>query len=206
MKTFSIPDTTQAMTSPHTIFSTQEAARLCGVDRRTMLRWVNAGLLPCHQTAGGRRRILQKDLLRFMREKQIPLPTEFTEVPRVAIVDDDKLVCSAVARVVSELLPHADVRKAHDGFSAGVLVASFRPHLLFLDIIMSHINGLDVCRNIQQLEDAGDIAIVVITGHLSSALKAELSDLPIAGFISKPLTTAEIQEAVARHLPMAARS
>jgi excisionase family DNA binding protein len=33
-----------------------EAAQLLGVDRRTLIRWHNAGKIPAHRTLGGHRR------------------------------------------------------------------------------------------------------------------------------------------------------
>lgn len=46
-----------------------EVASLFGVNRRTPTDWANAGLLPCEQTKGGRRR-LREDVVMAMRNGQ----------------------------------------------------------------------------------------------------------------------------------------
>jgi len=49
---------------------------MCGVHISTVIRWVNAGVLPAAMTPGGVRRIAPGDLALFMSEHNYPLPAE----------------------------------------------------------------------------------------------------------------------------------
>jgi excisionase family DNA binding protein len=53
------------------LLSTGEAAKELGVSGKTVLRWINDGLLPARRTrAGGQYRVDRADLERFKAEQQ----------------------------------------------------------------------------------------------------------------------------------------
>jgi len=54
-------------------FSTTEVAKYCKVTRFTIINWIEKGLLCAQKTAGGHRRILLSELVRFIREKNMDL-------------------------------------------------------------------------------------------------------------------------------------
>lgn len=51
------------------VLTTTGAAQLCNVSRFTIRNWVESGKLSSAVTAGGHRRILKDDILKFMPEK-----------------------------------------------------------------------------------------------------------------------------------------
>ena len=187
------------MTSTHdkTVLSTTEAARLCQVDRRTMLRWVDNGLLPHHRTGGGRRRILVQDLVAFMHERGMPVPSALDPGPvRVAIVDDDTAFARSLNRFVTSVLPEADIRQAADGFAAGLLLSSFRPHLVLLDLVMPGLDGYEVLRRIRQQQELDGTAVVIISGSLTEAGAEQLQAMGAAATLAKPLEPERLQAVI----------
>jgi excisionase family DNA binding protein len=178
------------------VLSTTEAAEFCAVDRRTMLRWIGAGLVPSHKTGGGHRRVLRRDLALFMSARGIPMPTDLGGAQKIAIVDDEIVVQKAIRRLVLRHLPRAEVRLAGDGFTAGVLVAGFRPRLLFLDIVMPGMSGLEVCRQIRADRSLDATAIVVVSAHLTPDLEADLARAGADRCLHKPFTSEDIGRAL----------
>ena len=79
-------------------YSTAQVSKFCGVHISTVIRWVNSGTLPVTSTAKGARRILQSDLLRFMRLRDYPLPPELEAEKRQArdVVMDEGFFKEAV--------------------------------------------------------------------------------------------------------------
>ncbi len=174
--------------------STQDAARYCGVDRRTILRWIDGGLIESFQTGGGRNRIRRTDLIRFMRDRGMPVPHELDQGPRrVLIVDDDPNHIAAMLRLVKQAFPTAEIRQALDGFSAGLVVQSFMPHVMLLDVVMPGMDGLEVCRRIRSEPELDAVRIVVVTGILDDALEERFLKLGADRCFAKPVDPLALQ-------------
>jgi len=183
-------------------FSTQQAAALCGVDRRSMLRWVKAGVLPSFQTGGGRWRILREDLVSFMQERGMPIPADLVpEPPKVVIVDDDAGFASALRRIVSARRPDARVLTASDGFTGGMLVSDEHPHLLLLDVQMEGLDGVEVCRRLRANEALNSVKVVIVSGFLTDDQERELLKLGVERCCRKPLAPSVVHEIVDSLLP-----
>lgn len=184
------------------ILSTHDVAEYCGVSPRTVLRWVDAGVLPGFLTGGGRRRISRDDLLSFMRGRGMPVPPGLvTWRDRVAIIDDDTLHTQLVERHLNTLGPALKVQTAADGFAAGAMLFSFRPHLVFLDLVMPGLDGFEVCRRIRSESAFEGTGVVVITAHVSPPVRSRLLELGADEVISKPFRREDLSGVLARFVP-----
>ena len=144
--------------------------------------------------------MLRSDLVHFMRKHGMPsLLDGAPERARIGVVDDDPLIVSTLLRVLRRVAPGAECRSAHDGFSAGAMLASFRPDLIFLDVIMPGLSGIDVCEYIRATPELTSTKVVVVSAHLSHVLRSRLSVAGVDGFIAKPFTTVEIDAALLEH-------
>jgi len=184
------------------VLTTTEAGKLCAVDRRTMLRWVDQGLLPHHRTGGGRRRILRSDLREFMAGRGMPIPRELASgPPRVVIVDDDPTFVASLRRFVLATVPEARVEVAEDGFAAGLLVSEVRPHLVFLDIVMPGMNGLEVLSRIRERPDLDATTVVVISGSMTPATARAIRLDGAADAMGKPPEPGRLRRLLVELLP-----
>jgi excisionase family DNA binding protein len=184
------------------LLTTGQASELCAVDPRTIARWADLGLIRSHRTAGGRRRILSSDLRDFMRARGMPvLAVDPPHRTRIAVVDDDRAVVKALLRMLSRVAPGADCRSAYDGFSAGALLTSFRPDIVFLDIVMPGLSGVEVCEHIRAKPELQRTSVVIISGHLTAALRLRLTAAGAVRFLEKPLNLADIASALVEVAP-----
>ncbi|MBU1923978.1 MAG: helix-turn-helix domain-containing protein [Candidatus Omnitrophica bacterium] len=59
--------------------TTTQAARYCNVTRFTIRNWVNSDMLKATKTAGGHRRILKQELIKFIKKNNISEVTKKEE-------------------------------------------------------------------------------------------------------------------------------
>lgn len=112
------------------MLTTGEAARHCGVNFRTVTRWIERGLLQAYKLPGrGDKRILDEELRRFMLENNIPDHAAPASLPRrILIVDDEPAMARAIERTLRR--DRFDTTIAANGFEAGALLPTFKPGVM----------------------------------------------------------------------------
>ena len=107
---------------------------------------------------------------------------------RILVVDD---VPQNVRLLEAVLEPRGyDVVPATDGERALELVASARPDLVLLDVVMPNLDGYAVCRRIRANEETAMLPVIMVTASTSErteAIRAGADDL-----ISKPFDQGEL--------------
>jgi len=104
---------------------------------------------------------------------------------RVLIVDDE----AGIRQALKQVLEYEDleVRVAASGGEAINLYSEFKPHLVFLDVKMAGLDGLETLTRLRNL-DAGP-QIVMISGHGTIATAVEATQRGAFDFLEKPLDT-----------------
>jgi excisionase family DNA binding protein len=178
-------------------YSTHDVAKICCVTPTTVIRWIEDGLIPAFKTVGGHRRVRRDDLERVCRERGIPfnVPTG-TEVGRILVIDDEPVVLDLVRDVVKELHHHFEVEVAKDAFDAGRLVVSFRPQLIFLDLMMPGVDGFEVCTRLKKDPATANTEVIAITGYYTEANMERILTAGAAACLRKPLDIGEVRRQV----------
>jgi excisionase family DNA binding protein len=169
------------------VFTTGEAADMCKVSQQTIIRCFDSGRLRGFRVPGSRfRRIPREELLRFMRENDIPTDVmDQSRKKRILVVDDDEQIVELFVDVLSRD-DRFEVRTAGTGYEAGLLTEQFKPDLIVLDFMLPDINGNVVCRSVRQKPELADTRIIIVSGVVK---QDEIDDLLKAGaddFVKKP--------------------
>jgi signal transduction histidine kinase/DNA-binding response OmpR family regulator len=93
-----------------------------------------------------------------------------------------------------------ELREAVNGQEAVELFTQWHPHLIFMDIRMPVMDGLEATRRIKASDAGAQTRIVALTAH---ALEEERREIMTAGcddFIRKPYRDTEIYNALTKHL------
>ena len=112
---------------------------------------------------------------------------------RVLIVDDEAPARDKLRRWLTEQPDIALVGESDDGLAAATAIARMRPDLVFLDIQMPGLSGLEVAA---QLEPAGAPLLVFVTAFDEHAIKA--FDLNAIDYLLKPYDKDRLQKTLAR--------
>jgi len=185
------------------VFTTGEAAEVCKVSQQTIIRCFDSGRLQGFRVPGSRfRRIPRDELIRFMRENDIPLDPLSGGLSRILVVDDDPQILEVFVEMLGRD-GRFEVRTASTAYEAGMLTESFRPHLILLDYKLPDVNGNVVCRRLKSNPETKDTKIVFVSGVVN---KDEIDELLRAGaddFIAKPFNVEKLIARVAELLGVA---
>lgn len=113
-------------------------------------------------------------------------------MPSAVIAEDEALLSEELCQALAALWPQLEVvAQARDGIAAMVAVRELRPDVLFLDINMPDLTGLEVAKVVQ-----GQTAVVFLTAYNEHALAA--FDLGAVDYLVKPLNRARLMQAIER--------
>ncbi|MBL8830513.1 MAG: response regulator [Planctomycetaceae bacterium] len=180
------------------MYTTGELARYCGVSFRTVLRWIERGTLRAHKLPGrGDHRVKVEDFLEFLALHEMPIPAELRApkmAPRVLIVEDEHHMARAIERPLQRA--GFETKHAADGFRAGTLLGTWRPHVVTLDLRIPGLSGYDVLAFLRGTSDLDQVRILV----LSALSDRELHDALRLGAdraLAKPFENEQLVSVVA---------
>ena len=122
---------------------------------------------------------------------------------RRILVADDNVDLATSMGLLLELMGN-DVRVTHDGMAAVAADAEFRPDVVFLDIGMAKLNGLDACRHIRRKPWGKEPIIVALTGWGQAEDKNRSREAGFDHHLVKPIEPAVLQRFLAEIEPQTA--
>jgi DNA-binding response OmpR family regulator len=106
----------------------------------------------------------------------------------VLVVDDDRKTVD----LVRMYLEHGGytVRVAYDGRQALQLAHEHRPDLVVLDLMLPHLDGLDVCHALR--EEVGPLPVIMLTARTTEADKLAGLETGADDYVTKPFSPREL--------------
>jgi len=111
---------------------------------------------------------------------------------RVLVVDDEKLLRDALMRYLGGRT--AEVASASSGREALEMVTQHEYDLIFLDLLMPGINGLETMRRLRDLTPG--VPVVLMTGKPESNIREQVMQRGAADLIRKPFAFAELSNII----------
>lgn len=104
---------------------------------------------------------------------------------RIVVVDDEP----GIRQALGQLLEYEgfEVRTASGGAEGLSIYKEFQPKLVFLDVKMAGLDGLEVLRRLRQIDPAA--TVVMISGHATIQTAVEATQLGAYDILEKPLDT-----------------
>ncbi|MHC4533459.1 MAG: response regulator [Planctomycetota bacterium] len=184
------------------LFTTGEAASICKVSQQTIIRCFDAGRLEGFRVPGSRfRRIPRQNLVKFMKDNNIPLDTIESGKRKILIVDDDAEIVELLEDVL-ERDGRFEINTASSGYEAGMATEKFRPELILLDYMLPDVNGNVVCQTIRRNPEFENIKIIIISGVVKQEEITQLLKSGAEDFIRKPFNITELTDKIIVALQM----
>lgn len=159
--------------------SQQQLAQMLYVDRSTVARWENGSRLPNAEMLFRLSECLQVDFNTLMRL----VPTTERQI-HVMMVDDEPIVLNGGLPVLEKVMPEAEVKGFTKPSEALEYARQTPVYLAFLDIQMGRHSGLELCRELLQINSRTNV--VFLTAYQEYAFNAW--DTGACGFLVKPIT------------------
>jgi len=129
-----------------------------------------------------------------------PHSTELPTTSKILLVDDSLMIRKAMKRYLNQL-GYENVIEADDGNSAVELVKSENPDFMFMDVVMSEVNGNEALRMIRDM--GSDIPVVMLSSVTDQKLVSECEEQGVSGFIFKPIQADNGAEIIKDYLKIA---
>ncbi|MGB9988472.1 LytR/AlgR family response regulator transcription factor [Massilia sp. SM-13] len=113
-------------------------------------------------------------------------------MPRALIVEDEPLLRAELTDQLRALWPELQIAgQVENGIEAVAAIDALKPDIVFLDIQMPGLNGMEVARHIPE-----SCQVVFVTAYADYALAA--FDAGASDYLVKPLTTARLLQTIHR--------
>jgi DNA-binding response OmpR family regulator len=114
---------------------------------------------------------------------------------KILVIDDDEGIVDALE--VFLVTSGFEVKTTRKGEEAQSLITEYKPDLILLDVLMSGIDGRNICKTIKADRGFRSIPIVMISAHPSAA--KTIFESGADAFLAKPFETQELLSLIARH-------
>lgn len=113
-----------------------------------------------------------------------------TEAADILVVDDE----ASVVEVVSLYLKREgfEVRQARDGREALAQLEEKAPSLLILDLMLPHIDGLEIMKRIRGSASNSDLPVIMLTARGQEVDRIYGLELGADDYVTKPFSPAEL--------------
>jgi two-component system, chemotaxis family, chemotaxis protein CheY len=116
---------------------------------------------------------------------------------RALIVDDSSVMRKIVERSIRQAgIDLAEVREASNGAEALVALKESGADLVLCDINMPVMDGIEFLKQLQGLESAKGVPVVMITTEGSESHVVQALSIGAKGYIRKPFTPEQVKEHV----------
>jgi signal transduction histidine kinase/BarA-like signal transduction histidine kinase len=122
--------------------------------------------------------------------RQLPLAKK-----RILVVDDN----TALADVTVELLVYSgeEAQAAYEGASALQAVKTFKPDIIFLDIVMPGMDGYETARKIRAEAEGQRVVLIALTGYSQAEAVQKSKQAGFDAHVVKPLDSETLRKILA---------
>jgi CheY-like chemotaxis protein len=109
----------------------------------------------------------------------------------VLIVDDDQFIRKLIATTLEDV-SEFELHEAADGLEALEVAQRERPSLVFLDVDMPRLDGIETCRRLREDDVTGNATIVMLTAAHGDSVESDAEQAGADLFLTKPFSPLDL--------------
>lgn len=114
---------------------------------------------------------------------------------RVLIADDETPVCTVLLHHLSMYgSPYLEMKTVHDGKLLKETCQMWSPHIIFTDICMPELSGLEAIDEIRHHQSSENTSIYIMTGYSDFDYARQALKLGVKDYLLKPVRYAQVAE------------
>ena len=165
--------------------SQRELAEKMYVTRTAITKWENGNRLPDAAMIKRLSEVLGVDV-----NTLLSAVAESDEYPNIILLDDNAVILNGGLSIIEEVIPNASVTGFTKPSEAIDFAKANRVALAFLDIEMGTVSGLDVCRDLLEINPHTNVVYLTAYGNYS----LDAWSTGACGFMLKPITPEGVKE------------
>ena len=165
--------------------SQRELAEKMYVTRTAITKWENGNRLPDAAMIKRLSEVLGVDV-----NTLLSAVAESDEYPNIILLDDNAVILNGGLSIIEEVIPNASVTGFTKPSEAIDFAKANRVALAFLDIEMGTVSGLDVCRDLLEINPHTNVVYLTAYGNYS----LDAWSTGACGFMLKPITPESVKE------------
>jgi CheY-like chemotaxis protein len=118
-------------------------------------------------------------------------------VRRVLLAEDNPVNQMVAMRMLERLNCRIDL--ANDGVEAVQMAEKFSYDVIFMDVQMPNLDGLEATRRIRQLASGANAYIVAMTANAMQGDREQCIEAGMDDYVSKPVSPETLTQALERH-------
>jgi two-component system chemotaxis response regulator CheY len=115
----------------------------------------------------------------------------------VLVVDDDPFIRKLIATTLEDV-SQFELHEAADGLEALDLARRERPRLVFLDVDMPRLDGIEACRRLRDIPETSGTTIVMLTAAHGDDVERQAEEAGADVFLTKPFSPLDLLRLVDR--------
>jgi signal transduction histidine kinase/ActR/RegA family two-component response regulator len=121
-----------------------------------------------------------------------------SSIRKVLIAEDNKVNMMLCKLFLKGIMPNIEIIEANNGIEAFTNYKIYQPHMVFMDVQMPEMNGLDATTEIRKYEKGKRIPIIALTAGVTKGEKEKCIDAGMDDYISKPFTKEVLEEVISK--------